>query len=74
MIIIIIKTTVVIYNVIQISKDFEVTFSFLYHFIKNVIFNKIDKVIRLIIYMDNCPGTNKNNYALMIFNYLVNYE
>lgn len=43
------------------SKNFNVTFSMLYHYLKEINSKK------LIIYKDNCPRPNKNNYAFMVF-------
>jgi len=49
------------------SKDFDVTFSFIYHYITQL----MPKTKRLIVYMDNCTGTNKNNFAFEFFYYCV---
>ena len=46
-------------DIFSFYKSFNTTFSMLYHYIKN----NIKKSKRLIDYMDNCPATNKNNYA-----------
>lgn len=40
------------------TKDFDTTFSFIYHYLTTI----LKKTKKLIVYMDNCPGTNKNNY------------
>ena len=50
------------------SKDCGVTLSFVYHYFLNIVKKKIK---RLIIYMDNCKATNKNNYLFMFLNYMV---
>ena len=49
------------------SKDFDVTYSFLYHYLTKI----IPKTKRLVIYMDNCIGTNKNNFAFDLYYYFV---
>ena len=46
-------------DIYSFSKDFDVTFSFLFHYLTNV----MKRTKRLIVYMDNCSGTNKNNYT-----------
>lgn len=40
------------------SKDFDTTISFIYHYITKIMKN----TKRLVINLDNCRGTNKNNY------------
>ena len=43
---------------------------FLYHYLTKV----MPKTKRLIIYMDNCISTNKNNFAFNLLYYLVHTQ
>ena len=49
------------------NKNLNVTFSFLFHYFTET--NTYPKC--LIIYADNCGATNKNNYILFFFHYLI---
>ena len=49
------------------SKNFDVTFSFLYHYLIKI----LKKTKRLVVYMDNCPATNKNNFTFWFFYYCI---